>query len=120
MPKSKIILVSGFFVIFAAAIFAFAQNEFIYEAKAKRDPFIALITSDGKFLQLEKTEVTGALVLEGIIYDKNGVSYALVNGAVVKVGDEIEDYRVLKVEDKKVLLMKDGQITEIKLKKEGE
>lgn len=100
--------------------FAFAEGEFFYDAKGKRDPFIALITPDGKFLQLEKAEVPGGLSLEGIIYDKNGVSYALINGFVIKVGDDIEDYRVLKIEDKKVLLIKEGQITDIELKKGGE
>ncbi len=119
MFKNKnILVIITLFLSFS--VFVFAQDQFVYEAKGKRDPFIALITSDGKFLQLEKTEVPGGMSLEGIIYDKNGVSYALINGLVVKIGDDVGDYRVLKVEDKKIILIKEGQITEIELKKGGE
>jgi uncharacterized beta-barrel protein YwiB (DUF1934 family) len=75
------------------------------------------VTNDGKFLQLEKEETPTGLILEGIIYDKNGISYVLVNGAVAKVGDFILDYQVLKIEENKVILIKEGQITELQLKR---
>lgn len=97
--------------------FILAQEEFIYEAKNKRDPFIALVTNDGKFLQLEKEEAPTGLILEGIIYDKHGISYALINGAVAKVGDFVLDYQVLKIEENRVILIKEGQITELELKR---
>lgn len=95
--------------------------QFSYDAKGKRDPFVPLVTPDGRLLKLDE-EAGGDinLSLEGIIYDKNGVSYAVVNGAVLKAGDRIGDYRVLRIEERKVTFIRDGQTQEIELTKEGE
>ncbi len=118
MLKNKLILVSVFF-IFASIITAGAQNQFAYDSKGKRDPFIALVTSDGRLLKLDTTEeVKGDLNLEGIIFDKNGVSFAIVNGAVVKIGDIVGDNQVLKIEKDKVIFIKDGATFDLELKKE--
>ena len=100
-------------------IYSFAQDEdFIYDAKGKRNPFIALVTPDGQLLQLEKNEATGDLALEGIIYDERGLSYAIVNTKVVKIGDTVDSYQVLKIEKNKVIFIRDGQPREVELKKE--
>jgi len=96
----------------------FAQEEFKYDAKGKRDPFIPLVTPDGRFLKLEKEEGVSGVSLEGIIYDEHGLSCALVNGEVVRVSDKIGDYQVLKIEKNKVIFIKGGQALEIELKEE--
>jgi len=125
-----VIFLFGFcsFVLIPTALYfsirSFAQEQrYIYDSRGKRNPFTPLITPDGRFVKLEKTEKSGKpdkvdIVVEGIIYDKYGRSYALVNGLVVGVGDFVGDYQVLKVEQKKVLLIKEGQIREIELSKE--
>lgn len=101
------------------AINLFAQDEFKYDFKNKRDPFIPLVTSDGRLLKLDAEEGSHSdLLLEGIIYDKMGISYAIVNSLVVKIGDSVGDYQVLKIEENKVTFIKDGQSTEVELKKE--
>jgi hypothetical protein len=99
-------------------LFSFAQEEFAYDTKGKRDPFIPLVTSDGRLLKLDKEEAKGDLLLEGIIYDKQGRSYAIVNSAVVGIGDFIGAYQVLKIEQNKVIFIKEGETTEVILKKE--
>lgn len=100
------------------AICSFAQGEFKYDAKEKRNPFIPLITSEGRLLKLDKEEAHGNLAVQGIVYDKQGRSYAIVNDSVVAIGDNIGDYRVWKIEQNKVIFIKDGQAMEIELKKE--
>lgn len=105
-------------LIFGFWILLYAQDEFIYDAKGKRDPFIALVTPDGRLLKLEKEETASGLLLEGIIYDEHGLSYCLVNSEVVRVSDKIGDYQVLKIEKNKVIFIKGGQITEVELKEE--
>lgn len=98
-----------------------SQEEFVYDAKGIRNPFVPLITSDGRLLQIEKTESEkGAIVLEGIICDQYGLSFAIVNGLVIKEGDFVGDNRVLKIEKSKVVFIKDGVISEVELKKEGQ
>lgn len=100
----------------------FAQNEeFIYDAKSKRDPFIPLVSSSGRLLNLDKEEVQGDdLIVEGIIYDKNGRSYAIVNAAVVGIGDVVGEYQVLKIEEKKVIFIREGQMREVEINREAE
>jgi hypothetical protein len=97
------------------------QEDYAYDVGGKRDPFIPLITADGRFVQLERTQEeveASVLKVEGIIFDKYGLSYAIVDGSVVKVGDIILDYQVLKVEEKKVVFIREGQIKEVFLQKE--
>lgn len=100
----------------------YAQEEFQYDSRGKRNPFIPLVTSDGKLLKLEAEENANVegLLLEGIIYDKNGLSYAIVNSNVVKVGDMLGDIQVLKIEPDKVTFIKEGQTLNVELRKEEE
>ena len=103
----------------AACSYIFAQDEFKYDAKEKRNPFIPLVTPDGRLISnLEKKEGAVGLSLEGIIYDKGGLSYAIVNGVVVKISDKVGDYQVLKIEEKRVIFIKEGEPLEVELKKE--
>ena len=108
------------FLLLCSLSFSFAQDDFKYDSHGKRNPFIPLVTSDGRLLRLDKEEGPSALVLEGIIYDKQGRSYAVVNGTVAGIGDSVEGYQVLKIEPDKVTFIKEGQTLEVQLKKEDE
>ncbi|MFH0855057.1 MAG: hypothetical protein V1869_00865 [Candidatus Omnitrophota bacterium] len=92
-----------------------AQEDFVYQPKGRRNPFIPLVTKDGQLLKLdrERESLPDGLSVDGIIYDKQGVSYALVNGRVIGVGDYAGDYRVLKIEDYKVTFLIGGQVKEV-------
>lgn len=117
MLKNKIILSCIFCAI---CNIAFAQEGFIYDSKGKRNPFIPLVNQEGRLLKLDKEETKGDLGIEGIIYDRYGRSFAIVNGSVVGIGDAVGGYQVLRVEENKVIFIKEGQIVEVDLKKEGE
>ncbi len=110
------------FLLFVFCSFCFAQEDFTYTSKGKRNPFIPLVSKEGRLIKLDKEEQTGKtdLLVDGIIYDKQGLSYALVNGRVVGVGDYVDEYRVLKVENNKVTFLKDDQMREVSINKEGE
>ncbi len=124
MLKSKKLISLTFYLLvftfFYLLPFTFcsAQEQFVYDSKGKRDPFIPLVTPDGRLLNLDTEQAKGALNLEGIIYDEKGVSYAIVNGAVVKIGDTVDGNQVLRIEDKKVIFIKDGNPFEMELKEE--
>ena len=96
-------------------------QDYVYDDGQKRDPLIPIVSSDGRYVQLERTqqdEGSLELKLEGIVYDKYGLSYAIVDSSVVKIGDVIGDYQVLKIEEDRVVFIKEGQIKEVLLKKE--
>ncbi len=109
-----------FLLFYLSAGIAFAQNEFVYDAKGERDPFMPLVNPDGGIIRIKPRSVQEGLDLEGIIYDKISMSFAIVNGLVVKIGDFVGDYQVLDIEENKVTFIKDGQPLEVELKREGE
>lgn len=119
MSVNKKFLLS-FFLFLGILTLVFGQGEFVYDAKGKRNPFIPLVTPEGRLLKLDKQEAvsSGSLAIEGIIYDKLGRSFAIVNSAVVGIGDTVEDYQVLKIFENKVVFIKDGQPLEVELIKE--
>lgn len=119
MKKLTVLFVLCLALQALCSVTAASQQGTVYESRGRRDPFLPLVTSDGRLLKLDdEQEKETVLAIEGIIYDQNGLSYAIVNGIVVKVGDEIGNYQVLKIEKDKVTFIKEGQTQEIVLKKE--
>ncbi len=55
------------------------------------------------------------LLLEGIIYDKNGTSCAIVNSEIVRIGDKVGEFQVLKILENKVIFIKNGEPLEVEL-----
>ncbi|MFA5200036.1 MAG: hypothetical protein WC442_03900 [Candidatus Omnitrophota bacterium] len=110
-----------FILLFLAVIFSPVFGEESYDSKGKRNPFIPLVTSEGRLLKLDKQDAssTGGLIIEGIIYDKLGRSFAIVNSDVVAIGDSVGDYQVLKIFDNKVVFIKDGEPFEVELTTKG-
>jgi hypothetical protein len=115
-PLTLLLLVSYLFI---APLFA--EEPFVYDTQDRRNPFIPLVDASGRLIKLDKEEKRGDLVIEGIIFDKSGRSFAIINGAVVGVGDGVSGgYQVLKIDPAKVILMKDGQAREIAIEKDKE
>ncbi len=118
MLKSR--LIAALCGVAVAASVAAAQ-EYAYEARAKRNPFIPLVTPDGRLMKLDTLEEkVGDLTVEGITYDAHATSFAIVNGKVVKTGDTINGFVVLKIELGKVTFIKNNQLREVPLKKEAQ
>jgi hypothetical protein len=83
-----------------------ASTSFRYEAKGLRDPFLPLVR-DGKPIAPSggSARVTGAApVLAGILWDPQGTSMALINETEVRVGDVIEGYDVVEIQEDAVVL----------------
>ena len=75
----KIFLLNLFFIFMFC--FSFAQDDFIYDAKGERNPFMPLVTPEGRFIKIKpRSTINAGFELEGIIYDKISLSYAIVNG----------------------------------------
>jgi competence protein ComGC len=119
LNKKNLILI---FLLFLILPCLYAQEEFVYNAKGKRNPFIPLVTAEGRLLKLDKDKEQDAtqqgLTVEGIIYDKLGRSFAIVNTNVVGIGDMVGDFQVLKILDHKVIFIRNGEPLEVELTKE--
>ncbi len=114
----------GFVFLFCFLIFgfciSFAQEPYAYESGGRRDPFSPLVTPDGRLLQIEAKFHSGNLRLEGIIFDKAGVSYAIINGSVLAVGESVDDITVTKILENKIIFEKGGKAFEQELNQEGQ
>jgi len=110
------------FIFFSCVCFnALAlEPEFKYSDKGNRDPFQALVTSDGRILPGAKSvSETGSIEIEGIIWDPQGKSVAIINGKLVKEQDRIMNVQLLKINKTSIILQKEGKVMEVNLKREG-
>ncbi|MFZ5801188.1 MAG: hypothetical protein ACOY3D_07450 [Candidatus Omnitrophota bacterium] len=111
----KLILIIIFLV---AAGISHGTEEFSYDSKGKRDPFMPLVTSQGYIVNIEDELLVADMNLEGIIYDAGGRSMAVINGKVVKSGDNIGRYTIKEIRKERVILVKDEEESILELLRE--
>lgn len=85
---------------------AFGQETVTYNSKGKRDPFIPLVTASGVYAPgLEmNVETVADISLEGTIVDPKGNSLAIINGQIVKTGDQIGVFKIIKIEAARIIV----------------
>lgn len=97
-----------------------APGMYVYSSHGKRDPFTQEIeiVAVKKMIDLSEAD----FFIEGIIYDENGSSFAIINGKVLEQGNPVKnsknlDVRVKKIEKNAVILeAKEGAILRISIK----
>ncbi len=104
--------------VYASFIFAQDQSS---DDNHNRNPFVALITPDGRLIR--STPPAEAvqqkdIVIEGVMVDNSGKSYVVGNGEVATVGEMLGGFKVVGIDQRKVVLSKDGQIKEVQINKE--
>lgn len=82
-----------------------------YESHEKRDPFTPLVTSSSRqspgLMGIERID---DLTVEGVVYDPRG-SVVILNGAVLKEGEELGGVKIVKIEKNGVRLLLNGAET---------
>ncbi len=88
-----------FGMILLSSCFVFAAEQEIYDAHGKRDPFVPLVTTSMKSSSsgLLGVENIDELSIEGVVYDPGHGSIVVVNGAILKEGEELGNVKVLKI-----------------------
>ncbi|MBI4228022.1 MAG: hypothetical protein HY600_07120 [Candidatus Omnitrophica bacterium] len=89
-----------------------------YQAKGRRDPMVPLLTVEGQRIHPPGVDDDAApeatrLVLQGIVYDATGNSYAIVNDHVVHEQDTVDGMIVLRIQPMTVTMLVDGQRREL-------
>jgi len=94
----------------------FAEEGFRYEAKAKRDPFVPLISEGGSYVS-DAYGISSIrdVRLEGIVWDEAKGSIAIINGEIVKEGQDVGVVKVLRIEKDGVVFELDGQEVRLEL-----
>ncbi|MFH1407249.1 MAG: hypothetical protein ABIH01_04555 [Candidatus Omnitrophota bacterium] len=87
-----------------------AEEIFTYDAKGKRDPFMPLVTKEGRII-VDKPSVNSIedVKLDAIIWDVQGKSLAMINGEVVAVGELIGDFNVAAIDSDSITLEIDAK-----------
>jgi len=93
------------------------NNKYPFNSE-QRDPFSPLITEGGQLL-IKKTIGPAGFVLKGIIYSEGG-SVAIIGDEVFKENDIINNYKIMKISKKKVLLEKGTDVIILKLEGNNE
>ena len=116
----RIFILSFFLVIMFSIVSEIEPNDIApkYEKGAKRDPFIPIITNDGQLINIEDEEKEIHFNLEGIIFDKEGQSMAIINGQILRKNDTILDAKIVEVRKNSVVYVKDGEIFVLNAEKE--
>ena len=105
---------------FVMATLAWAQeSSFVYNDHGKRDPLWSLVTNSGNIINYDTDLSLSDLTLEGIVVgDKENL--AIINGRMVKINDKVGQYFVSIISKNSVILIKDQEKFELKLKKKEE
>ncbi|OIO37941.1 MAG: hypothetical protein AUJ72_03490 [Candidatus Omnitrophica bacterium CG1_02_46_14] len=88
-----------FGMILSSLSFVNAAEQEMHNAHGKRDPFVPLVTTTMKSSSsgLLGIENIDELSIEGVVYDPGHGSVVIVNGAILKEGEELGSVKVLKI-----------------------
>ncbi|MEI8349496.1 MAG: hypothetical protein WCI77_05040 [Candidatus Omnitrophota bacterium] len=109
--NKRIVIVAGLALLCACTLFA-KEEKYPFDQNT-RDPFLPLVSKTGQLL-IQKEATQGGMVLKGIIYSSRG-SLAIISNEVFKKDDKINDYSIMKIGRKKVILKKGKEILVLKL-----
>ena len=116
----------GIILIFLVTLFAglspcfcqVKQEDFRYPKEFERDPFEALISSQG-VINARLIKQIGDLELNGIIYSNDkGTRRVIINNLLLKENDVIGSYTIQEIKPKEVILDKRGKQVVLELKEE--
>lgn len=97
--RRRIVCISAILIICSAAAASLCLCEnFKYESRGKRDPFVPLLGAD-KSLSTNLENITSLedLKLEGIATGASGKNIAIINGEIVKEKDSFGELRIKKI-----------------------
>ena len=118
LPKSLIqinfflwILFSAFGMIFPSAKVVAAESD-LYNPQGKRDPFVPLVSLTMRETSgLVGIENIDDVTVEGVVFDEKKGSIAVINGSILKEGEEFGSLKVLRIKPDGVLFLLNGNET---------
>lgn len=122
---SLILILITVCLVFGLNIFA-SEDEFMYNSHNKRDPFVPMFEFDkGQESNAQQTTATEdsqgdngyiTIGLEGIVFDPNTGSRVIIDGQILKVGDEGDGFKVEQIFPDRVIVDVSGEKKVVKLR----
>ncbi|MCK5306172.1 MAG: hypothetical protein KAJ66_03485 [Candidatus Omnitrophica bacterium] len=121
MKVYNLLLFLLIYMFFTALNIFASDDKFVYNSHNKRDPFIAPGSALGQKEDEGDREPgpidkSGAIKLEGIVYDPRDGSRIIIDGRVMKVGDKTDFFEVKRIDRDRVILDVLGEKKIVKLK----
>ena len=115
--RTVCLLFAGFILNFILSDFSLVfGDEFRYDSHGKRDPFLSPAVQN-----LAESKIShGELRLEGIVLDKEGQSYAIVNSEIIREGQKFEGFLLQKITAQEVIFQKDEETFKVPLRQDDE
>ncbi|MDP3921383.1 MAG: hypothetical protein Q8R76_11320 [Candidatus Omnitrophota bacterium] len=109
---------AAFIALYSIMCFSMAYaGEIAYDTGSRRDPMVALIGPEG-LLQGGVPKVQSTFVIEGIIYDPEGGSVALIDGELYRPGEEIHGATLLHIYTDRIILFSEDEEKTLWLREE--
>jgi len=106
-----------YLVVAAQTVQAQEVKSFVYDEHGKRDPFAPIVSASGVFIAYDADMTATDMSLEGLVIDAKGNNLAIINGKIVKTGDQVGAYTVETVANDHVDLVKGQERLTVRLKK---
>lgn len=98
-------------------LYAGREEPFIYRSEDRKDPFVPLVSKDGKLMiGFGVLDSINDVILEGIIYDPERESIVVLNGLILKENDRVGRIKVERIERDSVILSFENEEYTFKLK----
>jgi len=108
------ILIFG--IVFSTNIATYAQEEYIYDSRGRRDPFVPLLgVTSSAMGSLDDVMGIDDVNLQGIASDSQGKKAAIINGEMIREGQTIGRVTLKKILHEKIELMIDDEEYEINI-----
>lgn len=100
-------------------LFSDGDHRFYYQKKERKDPFVPLLGKGADYLGTDVLSL-GDLILEGVIFDPTKGSLAVVNGRVMRVGEKIGEFKLLRILPNEVAFSHGGLESSVKMYRKEE
>ena len=120
MKRAGLLLIS-FVMLIALANYLLAE-QFRYDSRGKRDPFVPLVGQDkssNRSIPLSEVSSVEDIFLEGIAGQTTGARTAIMNGELVKEKFKAGEVEVKKITKNSVLITMGGKEYTINLPEQG-
>lgn len=98
------------FIIVFLAGYALAGENLTYDAASLRDPFVPLVTEGGLYIgNTQLIESLNDITLEGIVWDPNSEPICIINGMVLRKGEEIGGAQIMEINEDAISVLINGR-----------
>ena len=88
-----------FVMMLASVSPVFAGDTVKYGAQDKRDPFVPLLTESSALLSVEgpAVQTVDDIKIEGVVFDQAQGSLVIINGQVMREGEELNGIKIIRI-----------------------